>query len=112
MRYAAKIAIRHLLSSPGQTVLLITGVGLGVTVFSFMSALIGAIGAVAGALLAFAALAPFPPVSQVVPGQLPIDRGQGQFLLAVLLTTLAASLASLLPARRAAGIDPVEAIGQ
>ena len=41
MRYAAKIAIRHLLSSPGQTVLLITGVGLGVTVFIFMSALIG-----------------------------------------------------------------------
>ena len=41
MRYAAKIAIRHLLSTPGQTVLLMTGVALGVAVFIFMSALIG-----------------------------------------------------------------------
>ena len=85
---------------------------LVVAIFMLEGTLIGAIGAAAGALLAFAALAPFPPVGEVVPGQLPIDRGQGQFLLALLLTTLAASLASLLPARRAAGIDPVEAIGQ
>jgi lipoprotein-releasing system permease protein len=41
MRYAAKIAFRHFLSSPGQAVLLISGVALGVTVFIFMSALIG-----------------------------------------------------------------------
>ncbi len=41
MRYAAKIAFRHLMSNPGQTGLLITGVALGVTVFIFMSALIG-----------------------------------------------------------------------
>ena len=74
--------------------------------------LIGAAGAVAGALLAWLALAPFPPVGEVASGGLPIDRAQGQFALAVLLTTVAAALASLLPARRAAGIDPVEAIGQ
>lgn len=73
---------------------------------------IGAIGAIGGALLAWAALAPFPPVSEVAQGSLPIDSGQGQFLLAVLLTTAAAALASILPARRAASIDPVEAIGQ
>lgn len=40
-----------------------------------------------------------------------IDREQCDFLLAVALTTLAAILASILPALRAARIDPVEAIG-
>src|SRR5690606_28826530 len=39
--YAVKLAIRHLLSHPGQTALLISGVALGVAVFIFMSALIG-----------------------------------------------------------------------
>lgn len=86
--------------------------GLVTTVFVLEGTLIGATGAIAGALLAWAALAPFPPVSEVAQGGLPIDSGQGQFLLAVLLTTAAAALASILPARRAAGIDPVEAIGQ
>ena len=52
-----------------------------------------------------------PPVSQVESGGLPIDRAQGDFLLAITLTTLAAALASILPARQAARIDPVEAIG-
>ncbi|MCD2324378.1 ABC transporter permease [Sphingomonas sp. IC-56] len=86
--------------------------GLVTTVFVLEGTLIGATGAIGGALLAWAALAPFPPVSEVAQGGLPIDTGQGQFLLAVLLTTGAAALASILPARRAAGIDPVEAIGQ
>ncbi len=39
--YAVKLAIRHLLSHPAQTVLLMAGVALGVSVFIFMSALIG-----------------------------------------------------------------------
>ena len=39
--YAAKLAIRHLVAHPGQTVLLMSGVGIGVSVFIFMSALIG-----------------------------------------------------------------------
>jgi len=39
--YAVKLAIRHLLSHPAQTVLLVSGVALGVSVFIFMSALIG-----------------------------------------------------------------------
>ena len=81
-------------------------------IFVLEGTLIGATGAVGGALLAWAALAPFPPVSAVAQGGLPIDSGQGQFLLAVLLTTAASALASILPARRAASIDPVEAIGQ
>ena len=41
MRYAAKLALRHLMSTPGQSILLIFGVAVGVSVFVFMSALIG-----------------------------------------------------------------------
>ncbi len=83
-----------------------------VQVFVLEGTLIGAVGSVAGALLAWAALAPFPPIAQVQGGDLPIDLAQGEFLLAVVLTTFAAALASILPAQRAARIDPVEAIGQ
>lgn len=80
--------------------------------FVLEGTLIGATGGVLGALLAWAALAPFPAITEVQAGGLPIDIGQGDFLLAVMLTTLAAALASIIPARRAAGVDPVEAIGQ
>lgn len=83
-----------------------------VQIFVLEGTLIGAIGSVAGALLAWAALAPFPPIAQAEGGSLPIDVAQGGFLLAVVLTTLAAAIASILPARRAAKVDPVEAIGQ
>src|SRR5690606_9817270 len=41
VRYAAKIALRHLLATPGQSALLVLGVATGVGVFVFMSALIG-----------------------------------------------------------------------
>ena len=39
--YAVKLAIRHLISHPWQSALLVSGVALGVAVFNFMSALIG-----------------------------------------------------------------------
>ena len=65
-----------------------------------------------GALLAWLALLPFPPIAAVDSGGLPIDRGQGDYLVAVALTTAAAALASILSARRAARVDPIEAIGQ
>ncbi len=84
---------------------------LVVSIFVLEGTLIGFIGAVAGAGTAWLALLPLPPVSEVRSGGLPIDRGQGDFLLAITLTTLAAMLASILPARRDARIDPVEAIG-
>ena len=86
--------------------------GLVVSIFVLEGTLIGLVGAVVGALAAWLALLPLPPVSEVRSGGLPIDRAQGDFLLAVTLTTLAAMLASILPARNAARIDPVEAIGQ
>ena len=85
--------------------------GLVVSIFVLEGTLIGFIGAIVGAVTAWFALLPLPPVTEVGSGGLPIDRQQGDFLLAITLTTLAATLASILPARRAARIDPVEAIG-
>jgi lipoprotein-releasing system permease protein len=85
--------------------------GLVISIYVLEGTLIGLIGAIIGALAAWLALLPLPPVSAVQSGGLPIDRQQGDFLLAIALTTLAAILASILPARRAARIDPVEAIG-
>lgn len=84
---------------------------LVVTIFVLEGTSIGLVGALAGAALAWAALLPAPPLSEVADGGLPIDPGQGDFVLAIALTTIAAALASLLPARQAARIDPVEAIG-
>ena len=84
---------------------------LVISIFVLEGTLIGFIGALAGAGIAWLSLAPFPPVFEVANGGLPIDRAQGDFLLAILLTTFSAMLASILPARRASRIDPVEAIG-
>ena len=81
-------------------------------VFVLEGVFIGISGGVSGALLAWAALVPVPPIAQVQGGGLPIDVGQGGFVIAVVLTTLASALASIIPARRAARLDPVEAIGQ
>jgi len=85
--------------------------GLVISIYVLEGTLIGLVGALIGALAAWLALLPLPPVSAVKSGGLPIDRQQGDFLLAIALTTFAATLASILPARRAARIDPVEAIG-
>ena len=41
MRYALKVALRHLTSNPSQTSLLVLGVAVAVFIFIFMSALIG-----------------------------------------------------------------------
>ncbi len=84
---------------------------LVVSIFVLEGTLIGFAGAVVGALVAWLVLLPLPEVAATSRGGLPIDRQQGDFLLAIGLTTLAAMLASILPARRAAEIDPVEAIG-
>lgn len=81
-------------------------------IFVLEGTIIGAVGAAAGAALAWLALSPFPPPEAVQGGGLPIDRAQGDYLAAISLTILAAALASILSARRASRIDPVEAIGQ
>lgn len=84
---------------------------LVISIYVLEGTLIGLIGAITGAVAAWLALLPLPPVSAIKSGGLPIDSQQGNYLLAIMLTTLAAMAASILPARRAAHIDPVEAIG-
>lgn len=81
-------------------------------VFVLQGALIGLAGGLAGAALAAGLLSPFPPIDEVQPGHLPVDLSQGAIGLAILLTTLGATVAAILPARAAARLDPVEAIQQ
>ncbi|HBZ44680.1 MAG TPA: ABC transporter permease [Maritimibacter sp.] len=90
------------------------GASQGFILFVFVSqgAIIGLIGGVFGAAMGLAILTPLTPKGDVAAGQLPIDVAQGSIGLAILLTMLGATLASILPARFAARIDPVEAIGQ
>ncbi len=83
-----------------------------VMVFVAQGAMIGLTGGLLGAGVGYLALAPFPPPSQLKPGGLPIDVDQGGFLLAISLTLVGAIVASILPARAAAKVDPVTVIGQ
>jgi len=81
-------------------------------VFVSQGALIGLIGGLLGAGLGYLALLGFPTCEEFVPGNLPIDIRQGAYGMAILLTTIGAIAASILPARSAARVDPVTAIGQ
>lgn len=86
--------------------------GFVILVFVLQGTLIGLLGGLLGAGLGYLALSPFPPPDQLQSGGLPIDVRQGAFGVAIALTTLGAILASILPARSAARVDPVSAIGQ
>jgi lipoprotein-releasing system permease protein len=90
------------------------GAGRGFVVFVFVTqgALVGLLGGITGAALGYLALLPFPGRDEFRPGTLPMDITQGSYGLAVALTVLGAVLASILPARAAARVDPVTAIGQ
>lgn len=90
------------------------GAGRGFVVFVFVAqgALIGLMGGIMGAALGYLALLPFPSREAFRPGTLPMDITQGSYGLAVTLTVIGAVLASILPARAAARVDPVTAIGQ
>ncbi len=88
------------------------GKGFVVGVFVLQGALIGLFGGLFGAALAYLVLSPFPPPSEITTGQLPIDIAQGGFGIAIALTLAGAILASILPARSAAGVDPVTVISQ
>jgi lipoprotein-releasing system permease protein len=84
-------------------------------VFVAQGALIGLMGGLFGAAAGYGVLLAFPGRDAFGPGQsggLPIDITQGAYGLAIVLTTLGAILASILPARAAARMDPVTAIGQ
>lgn len=83
-----------------------------VFVFVTQGALIGVLGGLIGAGLGYVALSPFPVPELAPPGGLPVDVRQGAFGLAIALTAIGAILASILPARAAARVDPVSVIGQ
>ena len=86
--------------------------GFVVCVFVTQGAIIGLIGGVTGALLGYLALLPFPPRNAFQAGTLPLDITQGSYGLAIALALTSAILASILPARSAAQVDPATAIGQ
>lgn len=90
------------------------GAGRGFVVFVFVTqgALVGLLGGLTGAALGYLALLPFPPRDAFRAGTLPMDITQGSYGLAITLTVIGAILASILPARAAAKVDPVTAIGQ
>ncbi|MEN8660492.1 MAG: ABC transporter permease [Marivita sp.] len=90
------------------------GAGRGFVIFVFVTqgALIGLMGGLFGAAMGYLALLPFPSRDAFEPGTLPMDITQGSYGLAITLTVIAAVLASILPARSAARVDPVTAIGQ
>jgi lipoprotein-releasing system permease protein len=83
-----------------------------VFVFVTQGALVGLMGGVSGAALGYLALLPFPSRDAFEAGTLPMDITQGSYGLAITLTVIGAILASILPARSAAKVDPVTAIGQ
>jgi lipoprotein-releasing system permease protein len=81
-------------------------------VFVTQGALIGILGGLIGAGLGYAVLSPFPVPELAPPGGLPVDVRQGAYGLAIALTAIGAVVASILPARAAARVDPVSVIGQ
>ncbi len=83
-------------------------------VFVSQGALIGLMGGLVGAASGYGVLLFFPSRETFGPNMagLPIDITQGAYGLAIVLTTLGAIAASILPARAAARLDPVTAIGQ
>ncbi|SNT13224.1 ABC transporter permease [Antarctobacter heliothermus] len=90
------------------------GAGRRFVIFVFVAqgALVGLMGGIMGATLGYLALLPFPSRDAFQPGTLPMDITQGSYGLAITLTVIGAILASILPARSAARVDPVTAIGQ
>lgn len=90
------------------------GAGRGFVIFVFVTqgAMIGLMGGLTGASLGYLALLPFPSRDAFQSGTLPLDITQGSYGLAITLTVIGAILASILPARAAARVDPVTAIGQ
>lgn len=81
-------------------------------VFIVQGALIGILGGLLGVGLGYAALSPFPPPELTSAAGLPVDVRQGAYGLALLLTAVAAIVASILPSRAAARVEPVTVISQ
>jgi lipoprotein-releasing system permease protein len=86
--------------------------GFVTLVFIVQGALIGIFGGLLGVGLGYAALSPFPPPDLTAAAGLPVDVRQGAYGLALMLTAAAAILASILPSRSAARVEPVTVISQ
>jgi lipoprotein-releasing system permease protein len=83
------------------------------TVFLLQGLLVGLIGGLSGALAGYGLCLWLYSIRQANGDPvLPLAPDQGGYLLVILLTTLGAVLAAVLPARAAAMIDPLEAIQQ
>ncbi|MGV8988032.1 MAG: hypothetical protein ACOH2H_17310 [Cypionkella sp.] len=81
-------------------------------VATLISAVTGLIVRLVGAGMGYLALLPFPGPSHFQSGTQPVAITEGSYRLAILLTFIGATLALISPARSAAWVDPVEAIGQ
>ncbi|MFW6078775.1 MAG: ABC transporter permease [Gemmatimonadota bacterium] len=92
--------------------------GMGVSrrsvyaIFVLQGLLTGAFGSVLGAAFGFVFANAVRQATLRPDGTpaIPVDPAQGEYLLAILLATVASSLAAILPARSAAGVDPVEVL--
>jgi lipoprotein-releasing system permease protein len=82
-------------------------------VFVAQGVLVGAVGAAIGCALGYGFVVQLANIKDATGDQiLPVVPSEGGYVAAFVLTTLGAAIASLLPARAAASIDPVEAIQQ
>jgi lipoprotein-releasing system permease protein len=82
-------------------------------IFVSQGVLIGAIGAAIGCGLGYFFVTQLASIKDATGAQiLPVVPSEGGYLAAFILTTIGAALASILPARAAASIDPIEAIQQ
>jgi lipoprotein-releasing system permease protein len=103
-RRRAEVGIMRAFGVPGAFIL---------WVFLLQGLLIGLIGAVVGCAAGYGLCLWLEGITSVegVP-ILPIAPEQGGYVAALILTTLGATIASILPARSAARVDPLEAIQQ
>jgi lipoprotein-releasing system permease protein len=82
-------------------------------IFVSQGVMIGAIGAAIGCGLGYFFVTQLATIKDATGDQiLPVVPSEGGYLAAFVLTTIGAALASILPARAAASIDPIEAIQQ
>lgn len=83
-------------------------------VFVIQGILVGLLGALVGAAMAYGFCSLVAEILRRPDGTpiVPVDPAQGAYLFGIMLATTASALASILPARSASRIDPVEAISQ
>jgi lipoprotein-releasing system permease protein len=83
-------------------------------VFVMQGTMVGLLGAAVGAVMGYGFCNLLATMAKRADGSVifPIDPTQGAYLTGILLATGASAIAAILPARRAAQVDPVEAITQ